>query len=63
MKVWILLLALLIANQALPFDYNGLLQRLASINKNWISGTNKYFDGMSEDMIKRLMGTLPTPQS
>ena len=36
---------------------------MASIKKNWVSGHNKYFDGMSEQMIRKLMGALPSKNS
>ena len=35
-----------------------LNEELGQIEKNWVSGHNKYFDGMSIESIEALMGTI-----
>ena len=44
-------------------DQKSIIDHVNSVQKNWVAGHNKYFDGMSLETIKGMMGTiLETPE-
>ena len=43
--------------------YEKLVEEIGKVKKSWKSGNNRYFEGKSEDIIRGMMGTLPTPPS
>ena len=43
-------------------DQKSIIDHVNSVQKNWVAGHNKYFDGMDLQTIKGLMGTLETPE-
>ena len=51
---------ILLVQQSYSFDYAKLVETMGKVKKDWVSGHNSYFEGKSEEFVKRLMGTLPT---
>jgi len=43
-------------------DHASIIEHVNSVQKNWVAGHNKYFDGMDLETIKGMMGTLETPE-
>ena len=39
-------------------DFEDIVEKVNSKQKNWVAGHNKYFDGMDYQTIKGLMGAL-----
>ena len=69
MKVIVFLLVALLAVAAhakfqkkVFLDFTSIIEHVNSVQKNWVAGHNKYFDGMDLQTIKGLMGTLETPE-
>ena len=70
MKVVVLLITsfLIIATQTkilerkVYLDFQSIIDHVNKVQKNWVAGHNKYFDGMDLNTIKGLMGALETPE-
>ena len=43
-------------------DQKSMIDHVNSVQKDWVAGHNKYFDGMDLETIKGMMGTLETPE-
>ena len=49
-------------NKKVYLDFESIISHVNSVQKSWVAGHNKYFDGMDLQTIKGLMGTLETPE-
>ena len=65
MKVITLLLVSLLTISAVArfqkkvfLDQKSIIDHVNSVQKNWVAGHNKYFDGMDLQTIKGMMGAL-----
>lgn len=65
MKLTVLIIVALIASVAQSkfhkkvfLDFPSIIEHVNSVQKNWVAGHNKYFDGMDLETIKGMMGTL-----
>ncbi len=63
MKVIFILKLFLVAISGHYFlDQEEIIEEVSKIQKSWVAGHNKYFDGKTIEEIKGLMGTkLDTP--
>jgi cathepsin B len=43
-------------------NQESIITEVNNLQKNWVAGHNKYFDGRTMEEIKALMGTLETPE-